>query len=113
MDEPGSTATACSKSVEEFSAVARDASVEAEDELVEVGLPRPQAYRAPNEIAVDVDATEISLYGHPPERFFHGDCDSYCHPPLYIFCGNRILCGRSGCYRELIDIEGVKLLHRR
>ena len=93
MDGTGSTATACSKKpVEEFSQADRSAAVEAEDELAEVGIQRPQAHRDPNEIAVDLDATEISLYGHPPKRFFPGDCDSYCYLPLSIFCG-------SGYYR--------------
>jgi hypothetical protein len=40
----------------------------------------------PTEIVLDLDATDIPLYGHQPERFFHGYYDSYCYLPLYIFC---------------------------
>jgi len=49
---------------------------------------------APDEIVLDLDATDIPLYGHQPERFFHGYYDSYCYLPLYIFCGDQLLCAR-------------------
>ena len=39
----------------------------------------------PKQIVLDLDATDIPLYGHQPERFFHGYYDSYCYLPLYIF----------------------------
>ena len=49
---------------------------------------------APDEIVLDLDATDIPLYGHQPERFFHGYYDSYCYLPLYIFAGDQLLCAR-------------------
>jgi Transposase DDE domain group 1 len=48
----------------------------------------------PDRIVLDLDATDIPLYGHQPERFFHGYCDSYCYLPLYIFAGDQLLCAR-------------------
>ncbi len=48
----------------------------------------------PREIVLDLDATDIPLYGHQPERFFHGYYDSYCYLPLYIFAGDQLLCAR-------------------
>lgn len=48
----------------------------------------------PVEIVLDLDATDIPLYGHQPERFFHGYYDSYCYLPLYIFAGDQLLCAR-------------------
>jgi hypothetical protein len=48
----------------------------------------------PAEIVLDLDATDIPLYGHQPERFFHGYYDSYCYLPLYIFSGDQVLCAR-------------------
>ena len=48
----------------------------------------------PTQIVLDLDATDIPLYGHQPERFFHGYYDSYCYLPLYIFCGDQLLCAR-------------------
>jgi hypothetical protein len=48
----------------------------------------------PEEIVLDLDATDIPLYGHQPERFFHGYYDSYCYLPLYIFAGDQLLCVR-------------------
>src|SRR6516164_9857987 len=49
---------------------------------------------APDEIVLDLDATDIPLYGHQPERFFHGYYDSYCYLPLYLFAGDQLLCAR-------------------
>jgi len=48
----------------------------------------------PGQIVLDLDATGIPLYGHRPERFFHGYYDSYCYLPLYIFAGDQLLCAR-------------------
>jgi hypothetical protein len=48
----------------------------------------------PAQIVLDLDATDIPLYGHQPERFFHGYYDSYCYLPLYIFSGDQLLCAR-------------------
>ena len=49
---------------------------------------------APTEVVLDLDATDIPLYGHQPERFFHGYYDNYCYLPLYIFAGDQLLCAR-------------------
>ena len=48
----------------------------------------------PKQVVLDLDATDIPLYGHQPERFFHGYYDSYCYLPLYIFAGDQLLCAR-------------------
>jgi len=50
--------------------------------------------QAPDQIVLDLDATDIPLHGHQPERFFHGYYDSYCYLPLYIFAGDQLLCAR-------------------
>jgi hypothetical protein len=49
---------------------------------------------APAQIVLDLDATDIPLYGHQPERFFHGYYDSYCYLPLDIFAGDQVLSAR-------------------
>jgi len=48
----------------------------------------------PTQIVLDLDATDIPLYGHQPERFFHGYYNNYCYLPLYIFSGDQLLCAR-------------------
>jgi hypothetical protein len=48
----------------------------------------------PEEIVLDVDATDNPLHGHQPGRFFHGYYQNYCYLPLYIFCGDHLLCAR-------------------
>ncbi len=50
--------------------------------------------RAPEEIVIDLDTTDLALHGHQEGRFFHGYYDQYCYLPLYIFCGEHLLgCG--------------------
>jgi hypothetical protein len=48
----------------------------------------------PEEIVLDLDATDNPLYGHQEGRFFHGYYGHYCYLPLYIFCGEHLLCAR-------------------
>ena len=45
----------------------------------------------PEEIILDLDATDDPIHGHQAGRFFHGYYDSYCYLPLYIFCGEHLL----------------------
>jgi hypothetical protein len=95
--------------------------------LVEVFL---ESYaEAPQEIVLDVDATDDPLYGHQEGRFFSGYYMTYCYLPLYIFCGDRLLGARlrssnsdasAGCVAELERIvsqirqawPGVKIILR-
>jgi len=50
--------------------------------------------KEPEQIILDLDATDIPLHGQQEERFFHGYYDTYCYLPLYIFCGDELLCAR-------------------
>ncbi len=50
--------------------------------------------RAPREIWLDLDATDDPLHGHQEGRFFQGYYRCYCYLPLYIFCGEHLLCAR-------------------
>ena len=47
--------------------------------------------KPPEEIILDLDATDDPIHGHQAGRFFHGYYDSYCYLPLYIFCGEHLL----------------------
>jgi hypothetical protein len=74
------------------------------------------AHRAPPaEIILDLDATDDPLHGHQEGRFFHGYYDGYCYLPLYIFCGEHLLCaklrranidGAAGAREEVERIVG-------
>ncbi len=68
-------------------------SSEAIDELlVKIFLeahPKP-----PRRIVLDLDVTDIPLYGRQEGRFFHGYYNHYCYLPLYIFCDGHLLCAR-------------------
>ena len=48
----------------------------------------------PRQIVLDLDATDDPLHGNQEGRFFHGYYKSYCYLPLYIFCGEHLLCAR-------------------
>ena len=50
--------------------------------------------RVPEEVVLDVDATDDPLYGKQEGRFFHGYYAEYCYLPLYIFSGEHLLCAR-------------------
>ena len=76
--------------------------------------------KAPREIWLDLDATDDPLHGHQEGRFFHGYYKCYCYLPLYIFCGEQLLCARlrpsnrdasAGSVRELRRI--VAQIRRR
>ena len=58
-------------------------------ELFIESYPKP-----PREIWLDLDATDDPLHGHQEGRFFHGYYGCYCYLPLYIFCGEHLLCAR-------------------
>ncbi len=69
--------------------------------------------QAPEEIVLDLDATDDPLHGNQEGRFFHGYYDCYCYLPLYIFCGDHLLCAKlrpsnidacSGAEKELARI---------
>lgn len=67
----------------------------------------------PKQIILDVDATDIPLHGRQEERFFHGYYDTYCYLPLYIFCGDELLCARlrpaniDGAYGTVEELEWI------
>jgi hypothetical protein len=60
--------------------------------LVKVFVESHQS--APTEIVLDVDTTDLPLHGRQEGRFFHGYYDNYCYLPLYVFCGEHVLCAR-------------------
>ncbi|KKK57290.1 hypothetical protein LCGC14_3055950, partial [marine sediment metagenome] len=54
-----------------------------------------QSHREPPEqIVLDFDATDDPLHGRRQGRFFHGYYDCYCYLPLYVFCGDYLLCAK-------------------
>ncbi len=60
--------------------------------LVDVFL---QAHREPpQEIVLDLDATDDPVHGNQEGRFFHGYYGHYCYLPLYIFCRDFLLGAR-------------------
>jgi Transposase DDE domain group 1 len=60
--------------------------------LVDLFVEAPA--KPPHEIILDLDATDDPLHGQQEGRFFHGYYGHYCYLPLYIFCGDHLLCAR-------------------
>src|SRR5260370_32058245 len=58
----------------------------------------------PKEILLDLDRHDIRLHGKQEERFFHGYYGHYCYLPLYIVCGEFVLCARL----RPSNIDGAK-----
>jgi Transposase DDE domain group 1 len=58
----------------------------------------------PKELVLDFDATDNPLHGQQEGRFFHGYYDAYCYLPLYVFCGQQLLCA----YLRPSRIDGAK-----
>jgi hypothetical protein len=63
--------------------------------------------KAPDELILDFDATDDSVYGNQEMRFFHGYYDHYCFLPLYVFCGSQLLVA----YLRPSNIDGA--MHSR
>lgn len=58
----------------------------------------------PDELILDIDASDIPLHGDQEGREFHGYYDHYCYLPLYVFCGQSML----ACYLRRSRIDGAK-----
>jgi hypothetical protein len=49
---------------------------------------------APAQIVLDIDTTDMALHGNQEDKFYHGYYKHYCYLPLYVFCGDHVLCAR-------------------
>jgi hypothetical protein len=84
---------------------------------LELSLPKPSRYKkvsyladrvealfvdlfleahaaAPDQIVIDLDATDDPVHGEQEGRFFHGYYDAWCYLPLYVFCGRHLLAAK-------------------
>jgi hypothetical protein len=50
--------------------------------------------QAPKKIILDLDTTDDRIHGTQEGHFFHGYYGHYCYLPLYIFCGDELLCAK-------------------
>jgi hypothetical protein len=48
----------------------------------------------PKQIILDFDATDDPIHGGQLGRFFQGYYKEYCYLPLYVFCGEHLLCAQ-------------------
>jgi hypothetical protein len=48
-------------------------------------------HSAPKELILDIDATDIPVYGNQENKFFHGFYNHHCFLPLYVTCNGWVL----------------------
>ena len=69
----------------------------------------------PEEIVLDLDATDFELHGGQERRFYHGYYKEHCYMPLLVFCGRQPVLARlrtaseepaSGVAEELDALVG-------
>lgn len=60
--------------------------------------------RAPSELVLDIDASDVPLHGNQERAEFHAYYDSHCYLPLYVFCGQAML----ACVLRRSRIDGAK-----
>lgn len=65
-----------------------------DDFFVKMFLNSYSVPKSPNWIVLDIDATDDPTHGHQEGHFFHGYYGHYCYLPLYVFCGDHLLCAR-------------------
>jgi hypothetical protein len=59
---------------------------------------------APEELVLDIDASDVPLHGSQELSQFHAYYDHHCYLPLYVFCGQAML----ACYLRPSKIDGAK-----
>jgi Transposase DDE domain group 1 len=59
---------------------------------------------APQELVLDIDASDVPLHGEQELSQFHAYYDHHCYLPLYVFCGQAML----ACYLRPSKIDGAR-----
>ncbi len=60
--------------------------------------------QAPHVVVLDLDPSDVPLYGQQEKRFYHGYYREHCYLPLYAFCGEHPLAFEL----RPSDIDGAK-----
>jgi hypothetical protein len=60
--------------------------------------------RAPEELILDIDASDVPLHGEQERHEFHAYYDHHCYLPLYVFCGQALLV----CYLRRSRIDAAR-----
>ena len=60
--------------------------------------------KAPKEIVLEIDASDVPLHGNQELGGLHADYDHQCYLPLYVFCGQAMLVR----YLRRSKIDGAK-----
>jgi len=68
--------------------------------------------KPPEQIVIDLDATDDPLHGRQEGRFFHGYYGHYCYLPLYAFCGEHLLAAELRPSNMDASAGTVELLER-
>lgn len=80
----------------------RESAVRMNEVLVDTFIASHK--KAPKELILDVDATDIPVHGDQEKKFFHGFYNHHCFLPLYVTCGSWVLVS----YLRPSKIDGAK-----
>jgi hypothetical protein len=67
----------------------------------------------PEEIILDFDPTDDQIHGSQLGRFYQGYYKHYCYLPMYVFCGQHLLCAKlrpsdgDGCAGTVPDLQRI------
>ena len=59
---------------------------------------------SPEELVLDIDASDVPLHGGQESGEFHAYYDHHCYLPLYVFCGQAML----ACLLRRSRIDGAR-----
>lgn len=63
-----------------------------------------QGTHPPEELVLDIDASDVPLHGQQEQTQFHAYYDHYCYLPLYVFAGKAML----ACVLRRSRIDGAR-----
>jgi hypothetical protein len=78
--------------------------------FVELFLEAHEA--APDQIVIDLDATDDPVHGDQEGRAFNGYYDAWCYLPLYVFCGRHLLAAKLRSAKHEASFGAVEEMAR-
>lgn len=93
----------CSATISRFeNSIDRGTLVKISKEMVELFIDNYKGI--PEELILDFDPTDNTIYGKQENRHYHGHYKNYCYLPLHVFCKDQLIVSML----RPSDIDGAK-----
>jgi hypothetical protein len=79
----------------ETEVLSQDANLESLSRINRELIAKAEAMDSPQRVVLDMDSTEIPVYGEQEQSAYNGHFESTCYHPLLLFNGNGDCLGRS------------------